>query len=56
MTRAEIDLYCGLLKYAYGLQVEKTGLVWGSAAEALRDKMYEAISSIDPLMGLEWGD
>lgn len=43
MTPAELELYCGLLKHAYALQLEQTGLVCGVDAEALRDKMYKAI-------------
>ncbi len=43
MTRAEFNLYCGLLQYAYNFQTEQTGLVCGSEAEAMRDKMYKAI-------------
>lgn len=43
MTPAELDLYCGLLKHAYAITIEQTGLVHAPTAEALRDKMYEAI-------------
>ena len=43
MSTAEFELYLGLLKYAYEIQLERTGLVCGTEAEALRDKMYVAI-------------
>ena len=46
MTPAELDLYCGLLKYAYAITIEQTGLVHAPTAEALRDKMYKAIRRI----------
>ncbi|NMB69826.1 hypothetical protein GYA27_01310 [candidate division WWE3 bacterium] len=44
MTKAELDLYCGLLKYAYQIQIEQTGLVCGADAERLRDEMFYAIA------------
>jgi hypothetical protein len=45
-TPAELDLYCGLLEYAYKIYQEKTGLVCGVECEALRDKMFLAIKEI----------
>lgn len=44
MTKAELELYCGLLKYAYQIQEEMTGLVCGADAERLRDEMFCAIA------------
>ena len=46
MSPAEVDLYCGLLHYAYEIQKERTGLVCGTTAEDLRDKMYDSIQTI----------
>jgi len=44
LTRAELDIYIGLLPLAYKLQLERTGLVCGADAEELRDKMFRAIA------------
>ena len=47
MTKAELDLYCGLLPFAYKIEQERTGLVCGTVAESLRDRMY---ASMQPLL------
>jgi len=44
LTKAEFKLYLELLPLAYDLQIEKTGLVCGTKAEELRDKMFHAIT------------
>lgn len=46
MTQAELDLYCGLLPFAYAIETERTGLVCAAEAEYLRDKMYKAMQTV----------
>ena len=43
-NKTELNLYCNLLSVAYELYKDKTnGMVCGSEAENIRDKMYKAI-------------
>ena len=43
-NKTELNLYCNLLRVAYELYKDKTnGMVCGSEAENIRDKMYKAI-------------
>lgn len=46
MSKAEFDLYCGLLKFAYKIEEERTGLVCAAIAEDLRDRMYDAMQTV----------
>ena len=46
MTPAEFDLYLELLKHAYKIENERTGLVCATTAEALRDKMYASMQPV----------
>lgn len=46
MTKSELDLYCGLLPFAYKIELERTGLVCGTVAESLRDRMYASMKPI----------
>ena len=40
MDKKELDIYCDLLSAAYKLLEHETGLVCGTAAETLRDTLY----------------
>ena len=43
-NKTELNLYCNLLSVAYELYKDKTnGMVCGSEAENIRDKMYKVI-------------
>ena len=43
-NKTELNLYCNLLSVAYELYKDKTdGMVCGSEAENIRDRMYKAI-------------
>ena len=47
MTQTELNLYCNLLPVAYKLYKDKNnGLVCGTEAEKLRDKMFAVIKEI----------
>jgi len=46
MTPAEFDLYLELLKHAYKIEEERTGLVCAAIAEDLRDRMYDAMQTV----------
>lgn len=45
LTGAELELYCSLLPHAYALELERTGRVSATQAEALREDMYQTIAA-----------
>lgn len=57
-NKTELNLYCNLLSVAYELYKDKTnGMVCGSEAENIRDKMYKAIKEagiIDTKWRFNW--